>query len=166
MIQCRDDSNEADRKRGARMSETQITEMTATEDSRSANVGVLEEVYEAVLSMDIPSVLAHFDPDIEYRLAEGHLYSPDGETWVGGEAVVRNFFARAGQDWDRSSISRREFHVDGDTVVVEGRYGGVYKATGKTFDAQFCHVWKLSDGRVKSFQQYLDTAQLQEVARG
>jgi ketosteroid isomerase-like protein len=148
------------------MSESEITETSATADSKSANVMVLEEIYEAVLSRDIPSVLAHFDPEIEYRLAEGHLYSPGGETWVGGEAVVRNFFARAGREWDRSSISRREFHVGGDTVVVEGRYGGVYKATGKRFDAQFCHVWKLSDGRAKSFQQYLDTAQLQEVARG
>jgi uncharacterized protein len=80
--------------------------------------------------------------------------------------MQRNFFVRAGQDWDRFSISRRAFHVDGDTVVVEGRYGGVYKATGKSLDAQFCHVWKLSDGKVKSFQQYLDTAQLEEVARG
>ncbi len=148
------------------MSETEISETIAAEESKSANIEVLEEIYGAVVGRDIPSVLAHFDPEIEYRLAEGHIYSPGGETWVGGEAVVRNFFAKAGQDWDRSSISRREFHVDGDTVVVEGRYGGVYKATGKSFDAQFCHVWKLSDGRVKSFQQYLDTAQLQEVARG
>jgi hypothetical protein len=27
-------------------------------------------------------------------------------------------------------------------------------------DAQVCHAWKLSNGKIKSFQQYIDTAQL------
>jgi uncharacterized protein len=51
----------------------------------------------------------------------------------------------------------------GSTVVVEARYTGTHKPTGKTLDAQVCHVWKLRDGKVTSFQQYADTAQLQEV---
>jgi ketosteroid isomerase-like protein len=44
-----------------------------------------------------------------------------------------------------------------------GRYTGIYKATDKGLDAQVCHVWKLTNGKIKSFQQYIDTAQLQEV---
>jgi hypothetical protein len=35
--------------------------------------------------------------------------------------------------------------------------------TGKKLDAQACHVWKIRDGKVASFQQYVDTAQLQGV---
>ncbi len=58
----------------------------------------------------------------------------------------------------------KEFHDAGDTVVVEGRYTGKHNETGKHLDAQFCHVWKLSNGQVTSFQQYVDTAQMQEVA--
>jgi ketosteroid isomerase-like protein len=45
-------------------------------------------------------------------------------------------------------------------VVVECRYTGVHRTTGKSLDAQACHVWKLAGGKVTSFQQYVDTAQL------
>ena len=57
----------------------------------------------------------------------------------------------------------KTFHDAGDIVVVEGRIGGTYKATGKTIDAEFCHVWALSGEKVTSFQQYTDTAQMQQV---
>jgi ketosteroid isomerase-like protein len=30
-------------------------------------------------------------------------------------------------------------------------------------DIQVCHVWKVSDGKIKSFQQYIDTARLQAI---
>jgi uncharacterized protein len=56
-----------------------------------------------------------------------------------------------------------EFYDAGSVVVVEARYTGTYKGTGKNLDAQVCHVWKIRDGKVASFQQYVDTAQLQEV---
>jgi hypothetical protein len=54
--------------------------------------------------------------------------------------------------------------ADMPTVLVEARYTGTYKQTGKKLDAQVCHVWKIRDGKVMSFQQYTDTAQLQDVA--
>ena len=56
-----------------------------------------------------------------------------------------------------------ECHDAGSVVVVEARYTGTYKQTGKKLDAQVCHVWKIRDGKVTSFQQYVDTAQLQDV---
>ena len=40
-----------------------------------------------------------------------------------------------------------------------------YKATGKSMDTQACHVWDLKDGKVTRFQQYVDTAKLQDVMR-
>jgi hypothetical protein len=55
-----------------------------------------------------------------------------------------------------SQVTPERFHDAGDTVVTESRYSGVYKATGKSINAQACHVWKIRDGKVTSFQQYLD----------
>lgn len=42
-------------------------------------------------------------------------------------------------------------------------YTGVYKATGKSIDAQVCRVWKFRNGKATSFQQSLDTALMQEA---
>jgi len=57
----------------------------------------------------------------------------------------------------------QKLHDAGDTVVAECRYTGVYKATGKSIDAQACHVWKVRDGKATSFQQYVDTGQMQDA---
>ena len=127
------------------------------------NVEIMRGGYEAFGRGDVPSVLALFAPDIEWREAESNPYKPDGKAWIGGDAIVQNLFMRLGSDWDGFTVTPKEFHDAGDTVVAECRYGGVHKATGKSIDLQACHVWKLSDGKVTSFQQYVDTARLQDA---
>ena len=46
---------------------------------------------------------------------------------------------------------------------LEGRYAGEHRETGRALDMQFCHVWRVADGRVLRFQQYTDTAHLSQV---
>jgi uncharacterized protein len=103
------------------------------------------------------------DPNIEWREAEGHPLQPSGDPWHGPDAVLQNLFVKLGADWDGFTVHPKEFHDAGSTIVVEGRYTGVYRPTGKSLDCQVCHVWKLRDGKVTSFQQFVDTAQLQKV---
>jgi ketosteroid isomerase-like protein len=127
------------------------------------NVEIMQGGYEAFGRGDVPSVLALFDPNIEWREAEGNPYKPDGKAWIGGDAIVQNLFMRLGSEWDGFTVTPEKFHDGGDTVVAECRYTAVHKATGKSIDAQACHVWTFSDGKVTNFQQYVDTAQLQEA---
>ena len=129
----------------------------------TSNADVVKDVYEKFGQGDAASILARFDPDIEFRLAEGHPYQPSGQPWFGKEAVTQNFFMKAGPEWERWSVVLGEVLESGDTVVVEGRYAGVYKPTGKTLDVQVCHVWRFRNGKIGSFHQYVDTARLQEV---
>jgi uncharacterized protein len=124
---------------------------------------VVSAVYESFGRGDVAAVLAGFQPDAEWRLAEGHPYAPDGQAWIGPEEIARKFFLRAGGDWEGFSIAPGRWHVAGDTVILECRYSGVYKATGKRLDAQVCHIWDVQDGKIRRFQQYIDTAHLQEV---
>ena len=72
---------------------------------------------------------------------------------------------RLGAEWDGFSVHPKSFHDAGDSVIVEARYSGTYKATGKNMDTQACHVFDISDGKVTRFQQYVDTAKLQNVMR-
>jgi ketosteroid isomerase-like protein len=41
-----------------------------------------------------------------------------------------------------------ESHDAGHAIVVEGRCTGTFKETGKSIDAQMCHVFRLRDGVV------------------
>jgi uncharacterized protein len=127
------------------------------------NVDVMKGGYDAFGRGDIEAVLAIFDPEIQWREAEGNPYEPAGTPWVGGQEVTDKLFIKLATEWDGFTVTPEQFHDAGDTVVVQGRYTGTYKATGTSIDAQLCHVWKLRNGKVTSFQQYVDTAQLQDV---
>ena len=129
------------------------------------NVAIIKGMYEAFGRGDMPAVLGAMDPAIEWHQAEGNPYRPSGEKWIGPDAILSNLFVRIGADWDGFNIQIKAIHDAGDTVIVELRYWGTFKATGKSADTgtQACHIWRMRDGRVIGFQQYLDTAKLQDV---
>jgi ketosteroid isomerase-like protein len=128
-----------------------------------SNAQTIKDVYEASGRADIEAVLGAFDPQIGWREAENNPYQLDGSPWFGGEAVTNNLFAKLASEWDGFTVSPIAYHDAGDTVVVETRYTGTYRSTGKPINAQACHVWKLRDGKATSSQQYVDSAQLQDV---
>lgn len=128
-----------------------------------SNVQTVRDLYEAFGQGDVPTVLAGMDASIQWREAEGNPYQMSGEAWIGPDAILQNLFVKLGSEWDAFTVHPKDFHDAGETVVVEGRYTGTYKATGKSLDAQYCHIFKIRDGKLTSFQQFVDTAQWQDV---
>lgn len=116
---------------------------------------ILRKAYGAFATGDIPAVLAIFDPKIEWTEAEGFPY---GGTYIGPEAVLQNVFMKLGTEWDGYSAKPTEFIDAGERIVVLGQYSGSYKATGRSFKADFAHVWTLHNGKAIKFVQYTDTA--------
>jgi ketosteroid isomerase-like protein len=127
------------------------------------NTDVVKYVYDRFAQRDAAAILATFDPNIEFRLAEGHPYQPSGTPWFGGDAITQNFFMKAGGEWEGWTVVVHQILEAPDAVVVEGRYAGLYKPTGKTLDVQVCHIWRFSHGKITSFHQYLDSARLQGI---
>ena len=123
------------------------------------NVDLIRGIYDALAAGDIEGVIARLSPDIVWNEAENFLYA-DHNPYTGPEAVLTGVFGRIGADWDGFAAAPAEYLDAGDSVVVPGRYRGTYKATGKSMDAQFVHVWRISDGSAAAFQQYTDTLQL------
>jgi uncharacterized protein len=126
-------------------------------------VETVKHVYDGFARGDVPAILATFQPDVEFRLAQGHPYQPSGEPWIGGDQITRSFFMRAGGEWEGWTVTPAAFLQGDDFVVVECRYHGVYTPTRKVMDVQVCHVWRFASGKIASFHQYLDTARLQEI---
>ena len=127
------------------------------------NVRLMKGLYEAFGRGDVPDVIGAMSPGIRWHQAEGNPYNPSGQPWVGPDAVMNNLFMRLGTDWDGFAVHPAAYHDAGDTVVVEARYSGTHRVTGKRMNPQVCHVWTVRHGRLAKFQQYVDTAQLQDV---
>ena len=119
-----------------------------------SNLDTVKAVYQAFAEADVPSVLGLLSPDIAWTEAEGF---PLAGTYHGPNAVLTGVFMRLGTEFVGFAAVPDEFIDGGDTVVALGKYSGTYKATGKSFQADFAHVWKLQDGKAIRFIQYVDT---------
>ena len=118
------------------------------------NIDSVKALYQAFAKGDILSVVGFLSPDIDWTEAEGF---PLGGTYHGPNAVLSGVFRRLGSEWDGFAAVPEEFIDGGDTVVALGKYSGTYRVTGKSFQANFAHVWKLQDGKAVRFIQYTDT---------
>lgn len=118
------------------------------------NLDAVKAVYKAFATGDIPTVLGTLSPDIAWTEAEGFPY---GGTYHGPRGVLEGVFMRLGSEWEGFAAVPEEFIDGGDTIVALGKYSGKYKATGKSFQANFAHVWNMQDGKAARFTQYVDT---------
>ena len=135
----------------------------STREEGMSSTDVVTRLYDAFGRGDIPTVLELFHSEIQWHEAEGSPYHPGPEGWVGPDAIVSNLFEKMGADWTEFAVHPKAFHDSGDVVTVEVRYAATHAVTGRILDAQSCHVWTVNDGKITSFQQYMDTAQMENV---
>lgn len=124
---------------------------------------LVRDVYQAFGRGDVPTVLGAMAADIEWHEAEGMPY---GGVYHGGEAVVQNVFGPIMQDVSDFAVTAEEFIASGDAVAAVVRYTGTGKATGKKLDLPVVHVWKVRNGKIQQFRQFIDTAKFLEVVPG
>jgi ketosteroid isomerase-like protein len=125
-----------------------------------SNLEAVRATYAAFAKGDIASVLGFLDANIAWTEAEGFPYAG---TYNGPQAVLSGVFMRLGGEWDGFAAVPDEFLDAGDAIVVLGKYSGTFKATGKSFKADFAHVWKISQGKAVRFLQYVDTLLVQRA---
>jgi ketosteroid isomerase-like protein len=123
------------------------------------NVDLVRGIYESLAAGDIAGVVGPMSPDIVWHEAENFPYA-DGNPYVGPQAVAEGVFSRCIGEWDGFAVNIEEILDAGDTIVALGRYGGSYKATGRSMNPQLAHVWRVADGKAVAFQQYVDTLQV------
>jgi sugar lactone lactonase YvrE len=135
-----------------------------THDSTSPRA-VVESVYTLFAAGDVEGFAALMAPDIVWNEAEGNPYA-DLNPYIGPEAVLTGLFARLLSDWENFTATPNEWVVEGNRVVVFGRYGQTWPATGQVLDIPFVHSWTVRDGLLAAFEQFTDTAALVATMTG
>jgi ketosteroid isomerase-like protein len=127
------------------------------------HIATVRKIYSDFAAGDGPAVIGALADDVEFRLTENHPYRGSAGAWRGKQEVAQSFLAVAGPEWEGWTMNVKQTVEAADAVVVEGRYGGVYKPTRRRMDVQVCHVWRFRGDKVASFHQYVDTAALRRV---
>ena len=135
----------------------------ATTAARQSNVEMVRGLYDSFAKGDVPAVLGAFDPSIEWMEAENLPVFAEGNPYRGPKAVAEGVFMRIPQYFNDFRVNPEKIIDGGDTVVVLGRYVATGKTTNVPLNAQFVHVWTVSNGKLTRFQQFADTAQFQRV---
>ena len=124
--------------------------------SEQANVRTVQGVYDSVARADIQALLGAFHADVEWRVP-----AMAGVPFAGarrGRDQVGAFFGQLAQVQDIVEFHPERFIAQGDTVVALGRFVMHVKSTGRQSASDWAHVWRLADGKVTHFQEYVDTA--------
>ncbi|AHD08833.1 Ketosteroid isomerase-related protein [Phaeobacter gallaeciensis] len=103
---------------------------------------------------------AHLAPDAKWTEAAGFPYSG---TYTGFDEIAKNVFARLASEWTDYRFVPENYVADDHRVVAYGTYYGTYNATGKAFSARVAHVWKVEDGKIVKFEQFVDSAPVKEA---
>jgi len=128
------------------------------------NIQIIDSLYNAFSTGEMPTVLGLMHPKIEWNEAESNSLA-DGNPYMGPDAVLEGVFARLGAIHEHFGLQDVKVHGMNDNLVLATlRYDGKVKATGKSYNAQAAHLWTLNDeGKIIAFQQYVDTKKLADA---
>ena len=129
----------------------------------TSDVDVIKAHYAASDRGDLPGMLAPLADDVAWTEMAGFPYAG---TYIGPQSVRDNVFGRLAGEWDDYTADVEEVVGTGDGIVLGiGNYSGTYRATGRTMNARFVHVWRLSGGKVRQFEQFTDTVRVADAMR-
>jgi uncharacterized protein len=121
------------------------------------NITTVRNIYDLFAKGDFAQL--PFDANIEWREPDVEGIWAHG-THHGPKAVIKEVFDPTYDKVDDFRLECDQYLDAGDTVVVTGRFLGRGKDTGNELNAPFAHFWTLRNGRVVTFQNYTDTANL------
>ena len=128
----------------------------------TTNADAVMAIYECFGRGDVPGILEHIDPDVEWdRWDEGNSLQEAGFPLMQhrkGHDGVTAFLAAIPQTLDIQVFELRSVMSDGDTVAARLRVRAVHLGTGRTVEDDEWHIWTFGpDGRVVEFRHLLDT---------
>jgi uncharacterized protein len=124
---------------------------------------VLEQRREALLARDMDAFADLFAPDAVIEMPFGGAGLP---ARLRGQAEIRAFSTGAGHAlMELTDLRTVAVHqtLDPEVVVVELRSTGRVVATGEAFDVPCIQVFRIRDGRILLFRDYVATAALPDL---
>jgi ketosteroid isomerase-like protein len=126
------------------------------------NVDKLRQAYESFNEGDLETVLAMFDPDIEWQASDVFFDQP--QTYQGRRAWQEEFLRDLMEAFEEYRAEPEEVTDAGDLVLAVVHVGGPGRRSGATTTARVGHVVAFSGGRIVRFAEFKDPDEAREAA--
>ena len=124
--------------------------MSATDDNKQ----LIRTIFEGLARGDARLFLDSLDEAAVWRMIGTTAWSG---VYTGKAAIRRDLLTPLMAQFADQYVNLADAIIaDGDTVVVECR-GKVTTKTGKRYDNTYCWVLRMSDGKIASLTEYMDT---------
>lgn len=123
--------------------------------NEQANIDLIKACYAAYSQGDLPRLLSHMSPEVEWELPELEGIPFSGRRH--GHQQVLEFFRMVSEAQEIRDFTPQEFIAQGDRVVVRGHYAWMVKSTGNDFASEWIHFFTVKDGMVTAFREFMDT---------
>ncbi|GAA2288553.1 nuclear transport factor 2 family protein [Actinomadura luteofluorescens] len=123
---------------------------------------IVRGFYTAAQAADAAAILALLHPEFEARTAPG-LPCGAGGAFRGPEETLARVWGAVFAEFDTAPYAETWHETVDGLVVVTGRYRGTARATGRSYEAEFAHLWRVTEGRISWLHQYTDTARWRDA---
>ncbi len=124
---------------------------------------LIDAFYEAWRARDIEASLAYFTDDIHIIFHFGNSVLFSGESR--GKGAAREKLGQSGDGWDFVELRQRYNHVEPDLVRCSCPFVIRHVRTGAVLEGTLRHIFSLRDGRISTFEAFIDVALLRSFLR-
>lgn len=124
---------------------------------------IARALYAALAGGDRDQLDALLHPEFTGRTAEGMPFGIGGDH-DGPTAMRRNGWGAIARHFEARAEPERFLDLADGRLLVTGRYRGRGKQGGSPLDAAFAHLIAVDQGRIKSLEQFTDTARWHDAA--
>ncbi len=124
---------------------------------------VARALYAALAAGDRDQLDALLHPEFTGRTTEGMPFGIGGYH-EGPAAMRRNGWGAIARHFEARAEPERFLDLADGRLLVTGRYRGRGKQGGAVLDAAFAHLIAIDQGRIKSLEQFTDTARWHDAA--
>ena len=114
------------------------------------------EGYRLFKDGDIASLLERYHDDAEWVGPESDIVPFAG--CYHGKPGIAQFFQKLGDSSQATRFDIRECIAEGDKVVAIGEATWVVRASGRSYNVPWTHIFTLRDGKVARFESIYDIA--------
>jgi ketosteroid isomerase-like protein len=132
------------------------------ESSQSANIQLIQALFDAFTARDLEKVLSLVSQDLEFLPPVTASRVERTEPYRGHEGM-RTYFADVARVWRDLEVIAHEFRDLGDRVLVFGRVYGRGEG-GYISDSPAQWLWRIEDGRIIWGRVFTSRSEALEVA--
>ncbi|MQY09579.1 nuclear transport factor 2 family protein [Actinomadura macrotermitis] len=125
-------------------------------------LGQVQAFYTAARSADAVGLAKLLHPGFEAHTAPG-MPCGAGGAFHGPDEALGRIWGAVYQEFETVPYPETWQETSDGTFVVTGHYRGTARSTGRAYEAEFVHLWRVADDKLSWLHQYTDTTRWNEA---